>query len=71
MVKVGHRVCNHSNGLGRLRMSCFAGKTEVSLVTVIFGNPEVYWPVYYVCWTIHRFRRMERPIYFEKGNYVG
>jgi len=35
-------VYNHSNGLGRIRTSYFAGKSEVSLVRVMFWNAEVY-----------------------------
>jgi hypothetical protein len=42
---------------------------QVSLVTVIFGNPEVY-AIDYVCSSTHVFRRMERTLYFEKGNCI-
>jgi hypothetical protein len=34
-------VYNHTDGLGRIRISYFAGKNEVSLVTVIVVNAEV------------------------------
>jgi hypothetical protein len=45
-------VYNHSNGLGRIRTSYFAGNNEVSLVTVIFGDPDVYTTVDNVCCSI-------------------
>lgn len=45
-------VCNCSNGLGRIRTSYFAGKSEFLLVTMIFGKAEVYTTVDNVCCSI-------------------
>ena len=42
---VPSRLYNHSNGLGRIMTSYFSGKSEVSLVMVIYRNAEVY-PIY-------------------------
>ena len=50
-----------------IRTSYFAGKSEVWLVTVIFGNAEVHTTVM----VFSRFRRMERTICLAKENCVG
>jgi hypothetical protein len=49
--------------------SYFTGKSDVSLVTVIFGNAEVDMTVGYVdCGIV--FRRMKRSLYPEKDNCI-
>lgn len=62
-------IYNRSNCLRRLKTTYFAGKFEVSLVMVIFGNPDMY-AIGYVHTSIHVFGRMERTLYFEKGNCI-
>jgi hypothetical protein len=59
-------VYNHCNGWS-ISTSCFAGKNEGWLVTVIFGNAEVYTTVVVFSW----FRRMERTLYPEKESCIG
>lgn len=60
----------HSNGLGRIGTVYFAGKSEISLVTVIVGNSKCVREN--VCIVVFSWlRRTERALYLEQKNFVG